>query len=118
MIFNLFSETMASYIFDIENKYLRFKDAFSLYSSNIDTFSKNEKKKIIKALLMKAIEIIYEAIDEDNKTFFRQNRDLIFLVRILILALPKLTKIEKKIVTETLKAYKIYCILKIQGMKE
>jgi phosphoribosyl-ATP pyrophosphohydrolase len=108
---------MASDIFDIEQKYSRFKDAFSLYSYNIESFSKKEKEKIIKALLMKAIEIIYQAIESDNKNFFRKNKDLLFLVRILINALPKLSRLERKIVFETLKAYKIYSVLKVQGMK-
>ncbi|MFA6089306.1 MAG: hypothetical protein WC755_05555 [Candidatus Woesearchaeota archaeon] len=101
---------------DIIEKFKRWKDAYDLYVSNY--FKKSEDTLICKNILIKGIAIISEGIITDNKQFFRKNKEFLTMIKMLLFKDPKLNSFEKKLIKETLMQYKVYSILKIQGMKE
>jgi hypothetical protein len=99
-----------------EEKMLRWKQAYELYVSN--DFTKKEKEFICKTLILKCIELINEGIIKNEKHIFRSNRDLKVLLGYLLHEKPSFTKIQKELVKKSLENFKVYCILKVQGMKD
>jgi hypothetical protein len=87
-----------------------------LYVSNY--FRKSEDCFICKNILVRGIAIISEGIVTDNKQFFRKNKEFLTMIKMLLLKDPKLNIYEKSLIRETLMQYKVYSILKVQGMKE
>jgi hypothetical protein len=100
---------------NFEDKLKRWKEAYGIYVLN--SFTNKETTHISKALLLRGMELMNEGILCDEKQAFRSNKDFVFAVRLLLEETPKITKIQKELIAKTLKNFKLYSIIRIQGMK-
>lgn len=98
-----------------EEKMSRWKQAYTIYVSN--NFTKKESEFLCKSLVLKCIELINEGIITNQKQFFRTNRDIKALLQVLMLKKPKFTKIQLNLIKYSLENFKVYCIVKVQGMR-
>ena len=98
-----------------DEKIKRWKQAYATYVSN--KFTKVESDFLCKTLVLRCVELINEGIITNQKQAFRTNRDLKFLLTMLLYERPTFTKTQQEIIKKSLENFKIYCIVKVQGMK-
>ena len=102
-------------MYSFEERLKRFKEAYQLYAQA--RFSPREHEYITKALLLKGIEFINEGIVADEKHAFRAHRDLVLILRLLLLERPMLTPLQQDLIKKTFEHFRVYAIVKIQQMK-
>lgn len=98
-----------------EERLRRFKEAYRLYAQA--RLPMREHAYANKVLLLKGIELINEGMVADEKHAFRTNRDLVLILRMLLLEEPSLTPLQQDLIKKTLEHFRVYAIVKVQQMR-